>query len=259
MPYGAEPAMARVRDRLRALFGWPEAEVLLVATGTGANALALAGMVEPWQAVLCHRLAHVEADECGAPEFYTGGAKLVLVDGPDGRMTPDSARGGRRAAGPPRRARGAARRGVDHQRDRGGHGPFARRPRRAPRGRARARALGASRRRALRQCLRGARLLGGRDGRGLRRGQLRRHQERLHGGRGHRAARPRAALGDAAPAQTRRAALVQAPVPVGADGGLSRRATSGSTTRAPRTPPARASPPGFAGWARSWNGSRRRT
>ena len=90
MPYGADPAMERVRAQLRDLFDWPEAEVLLVATGTGANALALAGLVEPWQAVLCHRLAHVEGDECGAPEFYTGGAKLVLVDGPGGKMTPEA-------------------------------------------------------------------------------------------------------------------------------------------------------------------------
>lgn len=90
MPYGADPGMEQVRDRMRALFGWPEAEVLLVATGTGANSLALSGLVQPWQAVLCHRLAHVEGDECGAPEFYTGGAKLVLVEGPDGKMTPET-------------------------------------------------------------------------------------------------------------------------------------------------------------------------
>ena len=90
MPYGADPWMETVRTRIRALFGWPEAEVLLVATGTGANALALAGLVEPWQAILCHRLSHVEQDECGAPEFYTGGAKLVPVDGADGKMTPDA-------------------------------------------------------------------------------------------------------------------------------------------------------------------------
>ncbi|GIT91111.1 L-threonine aldolase [Jannaschia pagri] len=90
MPYGADPWMDDVRDRLRALFHWPEAEVLLVATGTGANALALAGMVQPWQTIFAHRISHIEEDECGAPEFYTGGAKLTLVEGQDGKMTPDT-------------------------------------------------------------------------------------------------------------------------------------------------------------------------
>lgn len=90
MPYGNDPWMPGVRDALRTLFDWPEAEVLLVATGTGANALALAGLVNPWDAVLCHRIAHIEEDECGAPEFFTGGAKLVLVDGADGRIDADA-------------------------------------------------------------------------------------------------------------------------------------------------------------------------
>lgn len=86
MPYGNDPWMPQVTERLRALFDWPEAEVLLVATGTGANALALAGLVQPWDSILCHRIAHIEEDECGAPEFYTGGAKLTLIDGAEGRI-----------------------------------------------------------------------------------------------------------------------------------------------------------------------------
>ncbi|WGH77620.1 threonine aldolase family protein [Jannaschia ovalis] len=90
MPYGADPWMPEVRARLREMFDWPEAEVLLVATGTGANALALAGLVRPWESVLCHRIAHIEVDECGAPEFYTGGAKMILIDGPDAKMSPDA-------------------------------------------------------------------------------------------------------------------------------------------------------------------------
>ena len=89
MPYGADPWAPQVTDRLRALFGWPEAEVLLVATGTGANALALAGLVRPWETAFCHETAHIEEDECGAPEFYTGGAKLTLVPGDHGRITPE--------------------------------------------------------------------------------------------------------------------------------------------------------------------------
>ena len=59
---------------------------------TAANALALAILTPPWGAVFCHRNAHVEEDECGAPEFYTGGAKLVLIDGPDARITPEALR-----------------------------------------------------------------------------------------------------------------------------------------------------------------------
>jgi len=92
MPYGNDPIMDRVRARIREIFEAPEAAVYLVATGTTANALALAILAQPWQAVFCHRLAHVEQDECGAPEFYTGGAKLVLIDGPDARITPEALR-----------------------------------------------------------------------------------------------------------------------------------------------------------------------
>jgi threonine aldolase len=86
MPYGNDPGMARLRERMRDLFEAPEAAVYLVATGTAANALALAIGCPPWAAVYCHRHAHVEEDECGAPEFYTGGAKLVLIDGEGARM-----------------------------------------------------------------------------------------------------------------------------------------------------------------------------
>lgn len=62
--------------------------VLPVLTGTAANALALAAMVPPFGAVVCHREAHIQVDECGAPGFFTGGASLLLVDGPAGKLTP---------------------------------------------------------------------------------------------------------------------------------------------------------------------------
>jgi threonine aldolase len=87
--YGADAVMARVTARLREVFEAPEAAVYLVATGTAANALSLACLCPPWGAVYCHRHAHVQEDECGAPEFYTGGAKLVPLDGADGRIAPD--------------------------------------------------------------------------------------------------------------------------------------------------------------------------
>jgi threonine aldolase len=86
--YGADAIMDRVRDRVRAVFDAPEAAVFLVATGTAANALALSLCCPPWGAVFCHRHAHIAEDECGAPEFYAGGSKLVLVEGAHGKMTP---------------------------------------------------------------------------------------------------------------------------------------------------------------------------
>lgn len=88
--YGADEIMARVTARIRDLFQAPEAAVYLVPTGTSANALALATYCPPWGAVFCHTHAHVAEDECGAPEFYTAGAKLVLVPGEHGRMTPET-------------------------------------------------------------------------------------------------------------------------------------------------------------------------
>lgn len=65
-----------------------EARAFTVATGTAANAISLASMVPPWGAILCHREAHIECDEAGAPEFYSGGAKLVLIDGADAKIDP---------------------------------------------------------------------------------------------------------------------------------------------------------------------------
>ena len=88
--YGAEPAMDRVRDRLREVFEAPQAAVYLVATGTAANALALATMSNPWDTVFCTAMAHINEDECNAPEFYSGGAKLTLVGDRDARMDPQA-------------------------------------------------------------------------------------------------------------------------------------------------------------------------
>ncbi|MFB2531255.1 low specificity L-threonine aldolase [Paracoccus sp. p3-h83] len=86
--YGADALTARVQDQIRAIFQAPEARVFLVATGTAANALSCAILTDPWGAIYCHRNAHIEEDECGAPEFFTGGSKLVLIDGDHARMNP---------------------------------------------------------------------------------------------------------------------------------------------------------------------------
>ncbi len=96
-PTAPIPIMDEVRARLRDLFEAPEAAVYLVATGTAANALALATLMQPWQTVFCSPVAHIHEDECNAPEFYTGGAKLTLVPGGD-KMTADALRGGDRRA-----------------------------------------------------------------------------------------------------------------------------------------------------------------
>ena len=85
--YGADAAMARVTTLVREVFEAPEAVVHLVATGTAANALAIATHCPPWGAVFCHEHAHIAEDECNAPEFYSG-AKLVLVPGDHGKMSP---------------------------------------------------------------------------------------------------------------------------------------------------------------------------
>ena len=85
--YGADAPMKRVTALVRDIFEAPDAVVHLVATGTAANALAIATHCPPWGAVFCHTNAHIAEDECNAPEFYSG-AKLVLVPGNTGRMTP---------------------------------------------------------------------------------------------------------------------------------------------------------------------------
>ena len=89
MPYGDDDLTKRVAGRLQAVFE-TEAEILLVATGSAANSLALAAMTPPFGAVYCHPESHINVDECGAPEFFTGGAKLVPVPGDHGKLTPDA-------------------------------------------------------------------------------------------------------------------------------------------------------------------------
>ena len=67
-----------------------EVRALWVSTGTAANCLALAALCPPYGGIICHKDAHIEVDEAGAPGFFTGGAKLILVDGPGARVTPET-------------------------------------------------------------------------------------------------------------------------------------------------------------------------
>jgi threonine aldolase len=68
-----------------------EVRAFWVTTGTAANCLALAALCPPYRGILCHRDAHIEVDEGGGPGFFTGGAKLVLLDGPGAKVTPGMA------------------------------------------------------------------------------------------------------------------------------------------------------------------------
>lgn len=86
MPYGNDPVTARAQGLVREVFEAPNAAVHFVATGTAANALALACLCPPWATIFCHRGSHIEEDECCAPEFFTGGAKLTLLGGEDAKI-----------------------------------------------------------------------------------------------------------------------------------------------------------------------------
>jgi threonine aldolase len=85
--YGADDWTARAEQRFREHFG-DDARSFLVFNGTGANVVALRAMCEPWSAVVCAETAHLNVDECGAPE-RVGGLKLLAVPTPDGKLTPE--------------------------------------------------------------------------------------------------------------------------------------------------------------------------
>jgi threonine aldolase len=84
--YGGDPWTTRALQRFREHFG-PVAQAFPVFNGTAANVLCLETLTQPWQAIVCARTAHLHVDECGAPE--RAGRKLLVVDTPDGRLTPE--------------------------------------------------------------------------------------------------------------------------------------------------------------------------
>lgn len=87
MPYGADDFTRLAEKKLCEVFE-RDCAVFLTPTGTAANALALAAFSPPYGAVFCHENAHVMDDECGAPEFFAGGAKLVGIAGKLGKIDP---------------------------------------------------------------------------------------------------------------------------------------------------------------------------
>ena len=87
MPYGNDDITRRLEQRVADIF---ERSVAMfpVATGTASNSLALSAITPPFGAVFCHELAHIHVDECGAPELFTGGAKLIPLGGSGAKLTP---------------------------------------------------------------------------------------------------------------------------------------------------------------------------
>jgi threonine aldolase len=83
--YGEDKWSKRVRAQVREIFE-TDCETFLVFNGTAANSLALAQLCQPFHCILCHERAHIETDECGAPEFFSGGAKLLCIGGKDWKL-----------------------------------------------------------------------------------------------------------------------------------------------------------------------------
>ncbi|MGF7147648.1 threonine aldolase [Sphingomonas zeicaulis] len=89
--YGEDIWTTQAADGLRSLFG-TACEVFFVFNGTAANSLALASLCQSYHSVICAAAAHVETDECGAPEFFSNGSKLLVAPAPDGKLTPQAIR-----------------------------------------------------------------------------------------------------------------------------------------------------------------------
>jgi threonine aldolase len=89
LSYGNDGWTEQACDLFRELFE-TNCEVFFVFNGTAGNALALAALCQSYHSIVCHEMAHVETDECGAPEFFSHGAKLLLGRGPNGKLDPSS-------------------------------------------------------------------------------------------------------------------------------------------------------------------------
>lgn len=87
--YGDDEWTARVCDRLRNLFEI-DCEVFFVFNGTAANSLSLAALCQSYHSIICHEKAHIETDECGAPQFFSNGSKILVAEGVDGKLTPEN-------------------------------------------------------------------------------------------------------------------------------------------------------------------------
>jgi threonine aldolase len=88
--YGGDSITRAAQELVREVFDAPDAAVHFVPTGTAANALSLSLLAPGWGKIFCHEDAHIQTSETGAPEFFTGGAKLVTVPGTGGKITPEA-------------------------------------------------------------------------------------------------------------------------------------------------------------------------
>jgi len=89
--YGGDQWTARASEAFRTLFETP-CEVFFAFNGTAANSLALASLCQSFHSVICSETAHVETDECGAPEFFSNGSKLLVAPSANGKLTPEAIR-----------------------------------------------------------------------------------------------------------------------------------------------------------------------
>jgi threonine aldolase len=89
--YGDDLWTAKASDAFRALFE-TDCEVFFAFNGTAANSLALASLCQSYHSVICSDAAHVETDECGAPEFFSNGSKLLVAPSSGGKLTPEAIR-----------------------------------------------------------------------------------------------------------------------------------------------------------------------
>lgn len=87
--YGNDPWTTQACDQLREFFE-TDCQVFFVFNGTAANSLALASLCQSYHSIICHELAHVETDECGAAEFFSNGTKILLVEGEHGKVDPEA-------------------------------------------------------------------------------------------------------------------------------------------------------------------------
>ncbi|HVZ29069.1 MAG TPA: beta-eliminating lyase-related protein [Asticcacaulis sp.] len=87
--YGNDPVTERLRETFRTVFYSPQLTLFPVFNGSACNGLALARMIKPYESVLAHKRSHINNDECGLPEFYTGG-RIVGLDGAHGKLSPAS-------------------------------------------------------------------------------------------------------------------------------------------------------------------------